>query len=101
MPLTDMLIATIKPVAPIGRGMARGFGHKSDGTPIYEWEMDVYPPSPKGKELRNLRKELDLGLRETSKALGISAVDLSSLEHGRATCDWELIFRMVRGIRRG
>jgi DNA-binding XRE family transcriptional regulator len=101
MPLTDMLIATIKPVAPIGRGMARGFGHQSDGTPIYEWEMDIYPPSPKSRELRELRHELDLGLRETAGALGIRAVELSSLENGRATCDWELLFRMVRGIRHG
>jgi hypothetical protein len=90
---------TITPVDAIGR--ERGFGHKSDGTPIYEWEIDIFPPSPNGKKLRELRNELDLGLRESAKALGISATDLSSLEHGRATCaEWEELFQALREVRR-
>jgi hypothetical protein len=82
--------------------MARGFGHQSDGTPIYEWEMDIYPPSSKSKELRELRHELGLGLSETADALEIRAVELSSLEHGGSTCDeWEELFQALREVRRG
>ncbi len=93
---------TITPVDAIGRETARGFGRRSDGTPIYEWEIDIFPPSPNGKKLRDLRKELDIGLREAAKALGISATELSSLERGGATCgEWEELFQVLREVRHG
>ena len=37
-----------------------------------------------GEEIRALRSSLVVGLREGSRAIGMSAVDLSSLETGRA-----------------
>jgi hypothetical protein len=95
------VVSAVKPlelvnVAPTGREMVRGFGHRLDGSPIYEWEEDVYPPSPEGRRLRDLRIELGLGLRESCALLEITAVQLSSLERGRATCDWAQAERMLR-----
>jgi DNA-binding XRE family transcriptional regulator len=86
----------VTPLEPIGRSTHRGFGHLTDGTPIYEWEADDYPPpSELALKFRNVRQIVNLGLRETASRLGISVVDLSSLERGRATCDWEHAFRLL------
>lgn len=71
----------ITPVEPIGKCVAV--------TLHGDFEMDQYPPSPRGVALRRLRVGLELGLREASRKLGISAVNLSRLEMGKATCDWK------------
>lgn len=84
-------------VAPIGKRTVHGFGHLADGTPIYEWEANVYPPSTDGTALRELRRELDIGLRDAAKRMGISVVQLSALELGSATCDRETAQRLLRG----
>lgn len=93
---------TITPVDAIGRETVCGFGRKSDGTSFYEWEVDVFPTSPNGKKLRELRKDRDIGLRDAAKALGISATELSSLERGSATCaEWEELFQALREVPHG
>lgn len=97
--MADPLIIT--PVAPIGRSIHLGFGHLADGSPVYAWEADDYPPSPEGKSLRDERRRLDMGLRQAAKALGISAAQLSSLETGQATCDWEVARKMLLAPKEG
>lgn len=50
------------------------------------FEVDRFSPeaTAASEEIRALRRELVVGLREGSRAAGLSAVDLSSLETGRA-----------------
>lgn len=80
----------LTPVTPIGkRTMVTFHG---------DYEVDAFPPSPRGRALRDLRVELGQGLRETARALGLSAVQLSDLERGRATTDWDEIERRLRAI---
>lgn len=75
----------IRPVAPIGTRPASGFVDYADGHGAFEsWEEPVYPPSPDGAALHAKRLSLDMSLRECAKLLGMKAVDLSSLEWGRA-----------------
>ena len=86
---------TLIPVAPIGTERSMAF--VNPGGPR-EVELDVYPPSPRGDALRNLRVGCDLGLRECARALGLSPVDVSALENGRATLsadDWCELFVAV------
>lgn len=83
-------------VDPIGREVVPVFAHALDGTPVYEREVDVYPLSQGGEALRRLRSHrLGLSLREAAARLGISIVELSSLERGRLTCDWVVARRML------
>lgn len=89
----------ITPQEVIGRRTARGFGHLRDGTPIYEWEEDVYPDSPGGRALREERKRLGIGLREAARILEIRAVELSNLERGHSTCDFELATALLQRSR--
>lgn len=96
--MTDLVI---HPVAPIGtrRSLTHiNRGHADDGKPLnHSWEMvdhDAFPPEAEaaGRELRRLRVEVaGLTLREAAKALGISIVQLSDLERGRARCDGDAV----------
>lgn len=66
-------------------------------------ERPVYPPSPIGRLIENLRIAHDVTMRELAKAAEIPPSALSDLEHGRATLseqDWcALILRVTRVLR--
>jgi hypothetical protein len=60
----------------------------------------TYPENPQGDNLRRTRVAMSKGLREVSRALGISAENLSGLEHARYTfadpTDWDRALDIVR-----
>ena len=62
-------------------GIACGPGSCRPG-PI---ETPVYPPSPRGEELRALRQARGISPRRAAQQLGIDAVIIYDLELGRAT----------------
>jgi hypothetical protein len=86
-------------VQPIGRSTHHGFGHLTDGTPIYEWESDDFPDSPGGRALRNKRADLNMGLREAAAILGLRDVELSGLERGEYTCDFLQAIELLQKAR--
>lgn len=88
-----MIPLVLTPVAPIGKRIMATFHGR--------YEVDDYPPSPRGRAVRDLRVELGLGLRDTAMALGLTAVQLSDLERGRATTDWDEVERRVRALAGG
>lgn len=45
----------------------------------------VYPESPAGEALRKARVERSIGLHQLATATGLTARELSELEHGKAT----------------
>ena len=85
----DMRRLPITPIAPVGKRLASGFVRRADGCSVGTFETDEYPASPAGEHFRKLRIGRDLSLRETARILGISPVDLSALENGRASTDWD------------
>lgn len=89
-----MRIIKVKPT-----GTRKAFGHIHYTSRPHEWgefEMPTYPPSPMGERLRDERQRRDFGLRETARALGLRAEQVSGLEHGRYTVDdWDALFAML------
>lgn len=86
----------IEAVEPIGTQRTHAFinrGHAEDGTALNhsfeEIEVPVYPKDAvaSGRELRDARVTRGINLRDAAKLLGISVVQLSDLERGRARCD--------------
>lgn len=67
--------------------------------------LPVYPPSPHGAELRQLRTLLGLSIGEAARALGVSAVELSDLERGRRVpvdpSDWKPARAVLSALERG
>ena len=87
-------------VEPIGK--RKIFAHIHHADRPHEWgeiEIDDYPPSPEGKKLRDLRVQLGIGLREASRLLGLTAVQLSSVERGGAVLDWTEAAKVLRNSR--
>lgn len=84
----------ITPVQPIGRSRHRVFGRCADGSAFYEIELDDYPDSIDSRGFRESRKAR-FGLREAARRLGLTATELSGLEHGAYTCDWGLALKML------
>jgi hypothetical protein len=87
-----------KKVTPVRTEMRPAF---VDGPKIHELRMmpfEVYPPS-RGKELREERLRLDLGLREAARRLGVVRVaEYCDLERGaRGPEDWDEALRLLRG----
>lgn len=82
-------------VAPIGEQVGEALVCGFDGCGLEEVAVPVYPPSPMGRKLRDLRLALGLNLRAAAARLGISASDLSALERGSATCAWAEAERML------
>jgi len=81
-----------RPVEPIGKRVV--YGHQNMGDQPHVWgEMEIndYPESKNGRALRDFRTARQVGLGEAAKKLGISVVHLSKIEHGAATCDWEIV----------
>lgn len=80
------------PVAPTGSHESVAFVNPPPPTGgLQRVTVQDYPPSPCGEALLNTRLGFDLGLRAAADVLGLRAVDLSALEHGRATLsadDW-------------
>ena len=70
-------------VEPIGTRKASGFRCPGGWS---TWEEPTFPEwsRKRGAELRCARIAADMGLREACAKLGSKAVDLSSLEFGRA-----------------
>jgi hypothetical protein len=87
-----------QPVAPIGK--RKVFGHQNMGDKPHVWgefEIDDFPSSPEGRALRDFCIARDIGLRKASALLGISAVHLSNLHRGAATCNWEFVRKLLEG----
>jgi hypothetical protein len=80
---------------PVGYGREHGFriacGPGGSAGPFDE-QRPIYSPSPEAMEFRARRQALDLALREAARRVGLSAPELSDLEHGRANLadpeDW-------------
>lgn len=78
-------------------GTAKGLGCKRDGHGCSIVEIVTYADSEQSKKLRNLRINLNLGLRAAALRLGLSVLDLSALECGRkTTLSWEEIFKTLQ-----
>lgn len=97
-------LVNVLPVEPIGKRKSWAFvtleGGRRGG--MREVELSVYSPSPRGEELRQARAGAGRrggGLVKCSRALGITAEQLSGLESGRYTlsdADWEVALRVAR-----
>lgn len=85
----------LKPVKPVGREKTFVLGQRTDGTPFYHIDMDIYPDCPEARELRDLRVRRRLGVRQAARRLGIPPSKLYGLESGRYTCDWEEAKRLL------
>ena len=82
-------------VQPIGTQPAAGFVTRESGCGVEEWIEPVYPPSPRGDAIRELRKSLELSLREAAYALAVTPSELSGLEFGRLAWserDWDAAY---------
>jgi transcriptional regulator with XRE-family HTH domain len=55
-----------------------------------------YAESWEGVRLRGLRRELGLYLGDAARILGIGVAQMSALERGAGTCDWEVAMRLLR-----
>lgn len=69
----------IIPVAPVGTEKTAAFVCPGG---LREVDVDVYPPHPRGKVLRSMRRAFDLGLREATALVGVTASELCGLERG-------------------
>jgi hypothetical protein len=80
----------IKKVEPIGKRKGGAFVSRTNGTGGYEiLEFNVYPDAPGGEALRAARVDRELRhhvtLRIGAARLGLTAEQLSGIEHGRYT----------------
>lgn len=86
-------------VDPIGEETGPAF---VDGPGIHELRMvtrAVYPDSG-GRAFRAARVDASISLREMARRLGLSAVELSSVERGSARPeDWDAFWR-ASGVQR-
>jgi len=73
------------PVEPIGSYTANCFYDGPSGSGFGPREFPRYPDHPEADALARRRKDLGLGLGKASDRLGMSAENLSGLEHGRYT----------------
>ena len=86
----------LEAVEPVGTRRSAAFvnrGHAEDGTSLNhsfeEIDVPVYPEDAvrEGGEIREIRRMLGLSLRDMSRRLGISVVQVCELERGAARCD--------------
>ncbi len=89
------------PVAPIAVRKSGAFVECTDarksGYQMVDWP--VYPPSPRGEAVRELRMRTALGLGSAARLFGVSVVTWSGLERGGVTLsdgDWELVETELR-----
>lgn len=77
-------------VAPIGK--RKTWGHLNMGDKPHVWgefELNEYPPSPEGEALSDFRRALGMYLGQAGDVLGLRPSQISNLERGAATCNWE------------
>jgi hypothetical protein len=92
------------PVQPVGTTRSAGFACGPRGCVLDVFESPQYPAHPQGRALRDARVDAHMSLGELARALGIRAVELSELEHGRLTTDapgWEECMAAVKGAANG
>lgn len=70
-------------VAPIGDTNIRGSIVNCRSYRVGHTRVAVYPPSPNGARLRELRISLGFSLRQAAIAMELRSCDLSDLEMGR------------------
>ena len=67
-----------------------------------EVQEQIWPASPRGEALRQARLGFGLGLREAAYAVGLTGVELSSLQTGRALMadadDWARLTEEMRVV---
>ena len=89
------------PIEPIGTRTSRAFVTRASGCDIETMTTPVYPPSPRGEELRRVRVAFDRTLGEAARLLGLRPLDVSDLEWGRATFatdeEWNAVLRALEG----
>jgi len=71
------------PVEPIGERDTQGFAHYSDGCRWVNVRVPVFPPSPDGDALRDVRRLIGLG--EAARHVNLTPEQMSGLERGRYT----------------
>lgn len=79
------------PAIACGPGGCRDVSH----IPVPAWT-----PTPEGARLRHERLERREGLRECAHRIGISAAQLSALEHGQQTLPGEEWMAVLEAARR-
>lgn len=96
--MNEAPLITVTPVEPAGERGGYGFVSYTDGTSgvgpvmVKEW-----PASPRGREIGKARSAAGLLLRQAAAVFGLSAVDLSGLEHGRfVTEQWDEILEYYK-----
>lgn len=83
-------------------GMKSSVGHANTGpdSSRHHWaeiQIPDYPPSPRGRALKNLRTRLGLSLREAARRFDLRVVEYSRLEYGAAVVDdWDEAERLLR-----
>ena len=88
-----MLDPRLVAVEPIGRKYVRD--------PLHGWASGawpVYPPSPRGRELRDARVSAHVMLVEASRAAGLRISEWSALEYGSVVPrdGWDWLFAAVK-----
>lgn len=78
---------------PVSYRRGAAFVTRARGCGLEDVRTPVYTLSRQATDLATYRKELGLGLRDAANRIGIRAVELSGLEHGRLVpedpSDWE------------
>lgn len=110
MPVVDLHNRLVS-VEPLSIGKTVGFwdGYDSQGNPVGgfgELPTASYPESPLGKEFRRLRVANEIRLGRAAELLGLTVVEISSIERGRLLLkeesDWVAAFKVLddEGLKR-
>lgn len=77
----------IRKVEPVGTRKA---------SVLVDIDLPIYPPSPRGQELRDARSLAGLTMGEAARRAGISIVEWCDIERGRRIPeDWEAAFAVL------
>ena len=85
-------------VAPIGDRPIAGLVTRESGCGIEWWREPVYPPHPRGAQLRDARMEPYRSLRDAARLTGLTAENISGLENGRYALgddDWTRLLALL------
>lgn len=89
-------------VTPSAHRRGAAFVTRSRGCGLEDVRTPVYNVSEEARQLSVLRRERGIGLRDAAAALGIRAVELSGLEHGRLAPeepgDWQQMASKVKSL---
>jgi hypothetical protein len=99
--MTKLAIQKIEPI-----GTRKTYAHVNHADPSkhgFQWiDWPVFPPEHEvaGSRLRKARVDLDMGLREASRLLGLTPTELSGIERGEYyTCDVDEAIARLRDER--